>query len=167
MVSHSHSCGPVPVPPGAIDSPDWPVDMPVIILVPDIGRCVMPNPLARPRFAGFDMARRPLLELSERAASFDPVEFSGLSMSMPSPPALLLCLRWRLAEIATLRGREAAPGPGVDLGGAAAIGTTPFPPAAAVVPWKLVGLLPAVFPPEAAMLAGDSTAAVVAGGVVA
>lgn len=74
------------------------------------------------------------------------------------------------------RGIEAAPGPGVDFGGAAAIGTTPLPPTAPAaepaLPWKLVGLLPAVFPPEATPLAGDSTAftlaaRVVAGGVVA
>lgn len=152
--------------------------MPAIIVVPTIGRCVMPNPLARPRLAEPDMPN-PLLDPKDRAASFEPVEFSGLSMSilpLLSPPALLLCLRCRLAETVTDRGMEAAPGPGVDFGGAAAIGTTPLPPTAPAaepaLPWKLVGLLPAVFPPEAAPLTGESAAftlaaRVVAGGVVA
>lgn len=95
MVSHSHSCGPVPVPPGVIDSPGCPPGIPVIMPVPTMGRCVIPNPLARPRFAELDIPN-PLLDPKDRAASFDPVEFSGLSMSMLpllSPPALLLCLR--------------------------------------------------------------------------
>lgn len=140
-----------------------------------MGRCDMPNALARPRLACPDIPPKPLLDPRERAASLEPVEFSGLSISMPLSFAPLLCLRWRLADMVAMdRGREAAPGPGVDLGGAAAIGTTPFPPTAFVVepalPWKLVGLLPAVFPPEAAPLAGDSPAftlpaRVVAGGV--
>ena len=79
------------------------------------------------------------------AASFDPVEFSGLSISMLlmdcSIAILLLWRRWRFEEeddeeddeallraAAVRGGRDAAPGPGVFLGGAAAIGTTPFPP---------------------------------------
>lgn len=52
-------------------------------------------------------------------------------MSDPSP---LEWRRWRFeeAEAGTARaGIADAPGPGVDLGGAAAIGTTPLPPAAA------------------------------------
>lgn len=140
--------------------------------------CVMPKPLARPRFDGLDMAPKPLLEPTERAASLDPVEFSGLSMSIPPPlsTAPLLCLRCRLAETVMVRDMAAAPGPGADLGGAAAIGTTPLPPTAPVVdpalPWKLVGLLTAVFPPDCPPLIGDSTgltlpARLVAGGVAA
>lgn len=49
----------------------------------------------------------------------------------------LLCLRWRFGATATLeRGIDdaAAPGPGVALGGAAAMGTTPLPPLIPVVP---------------------------------
>lgn len=178
IVSHSHSCGPVPVPAGVIVRADCPLGMPAIMPGPTTGRCVMPKLLAKPRLAAFDIAPNPLLDPNERAASLDPVEFSGLSMSITlSPPALLLCLRCRFADIAIVRGRDAAPGPGVDLGGAAAIGTTPFPPTAAAaepaLPWKLVGLLPAVFAPEATPpLAGDSpaftlAARLIAGGVEA
>lgn len=56
------------------------------------------------------------------------------------------------------------------------MGTTPLPPTAPttepVLPWKLVGLLPAVLPPDAIQLAGDSAALtlpalVVEGGVEA
>lgn len=130
IVNHSHSCGPVPVPPDAIVMPVWLLVIPVIILVPTIGRWFMPNPLARLRFDGFGIPPKPLLEPIDRAASLEPVESCGLSISIPSPPALLLCLRCRFAEIAMVRGREAAPGPGVAFGGAAAIGTTPFPPTA-------------------------------------
>jgi hypothetical protein len=94
------------------------------------------------------------------AASFDPVEFSGLSISMLlidcSITTLLLCLRWRFDEDdederAAVRGRDAAPGPGVLFGGAAAMGTTPFPPTS-----PLVGVLPAVLLADAEPLAGLS-----------
>jgi hypothetical protein len=93
------------------------------------------------------------------AASFDPVEFSGESMSMLSMVlTLLLCLLCLLgAATALLLGilaeTDAAPGPGVALGGAAAMGTTPFPPLMPVAPtedpaepWYEVGVL-AVLPP--------------------
>lgn len=162
--------------PGVMVMPDCPLVIPVIMPGPTMGRCDMPKALARPRFAWLDMAPNPLLDPMERAASLEPVEFSGLSMSIPLSAAPLLCLRWRFADmVAMVLGRDAAPGPGVDLGGAAAIGTTPLPPTPAVepaLPWKLVGLLPAVFPPEAAPLAGDSPAftlpaRAVAGGVEA
>lgn len=141
-----------------------------------MGRCVMPKPLARPRLAEFDMVPNPLLEPSERAVSLDPVEFSGLSMSIVLSAALLLCLRCLLADTATVRGSAEAPGPGVDFGGAAAIGTTPFPPTAPFAvpafPWKLVGLLPAVLAPDGPPLTGESLALtlparLVAGGVEA
>lgn len=65
-----------------------------------------------------------------RAASFEPVELVGLSMSMLawlSAPALL-CLRCRLEDVVLLREPEEAPGPGTVFRGAAAIGTTPLPP---------------------------------------
>ena len=72
------------------------------------------------------------------AASFDPVEFSGESISMLSIVlTLLLFLRCRLGAALTLgRGMldAVAPGPGAALGGAAAIGTTPLPPLIPVVP---------------------------------
>ena len=66
----------------------------------------------------------------------------GLSISMPeapSAPTLLLCLRCLLDETDACPDREAdeAPGPGVALGGAAAMGITPFPPAAAALAPKL------------------------------
>lgn len=151
--------------------------MPVIMPEPTIGLWVMPKPFARPRLAEFDMVPNPLLEPIERAVSLDPVEFSGLSMSIPAlSAALLLCLRCRLADAATVRGSAEAPGPGVDFGGAAAIGTTPLPPTAPVavpaLPWKLVGLLPAVFAPDGPPLTGESLtltllARLVAGGVEA
>lgn len=90
------------------------------------------------------------------AASLEPVEFSGESTSMLSMAlTLLLCRRCRFGAVATVgRGTlEAAPGPGVAFGGAAAIGTTPFPPLTPVVPtedpaepWYEVGVL-AVLPP--------------------
>ena len=94
----------------------------------------MPKPPDRPRLLEVaDMVGKPLLEPRERAASLDPVEFSGLSMSMIptgwSLPALLLWRRCRFEEdMAADREREEAPGPGVFLGGAAAMGTTPLPP---------------------------------------
>jgi len=82
------------------------------------------------------MAENPLLEPMDLAASLDPVEFSGLSISIPplpepvfwSPPALLLWRRCRLEPMVAVLVRDAAPGPGALFGGAAAMGTTPFPP---------------------------------------
>lgn len=63
---------------------------------------------------------------------------SGLSTSIVDPSAVdadLEYRRWRFGANGVLRGTLlAAPGPGVDLGGAAAIGTTP--------------LIPEVVPPE-------------------
>jgi len=90
-----------------------------------MGLVVIPNPLARPMFV---------------ILPFDPVEFSGESMSMLSMVlTLLLCLLCLLgAATALLLGilaeTDAAPGPGVALGGAAAMGTTPFPPLMPVAP---------------------------------
>jgi hypothetical protein len=119
------------------------------------------------------------VEPSDLTASLESVEFAGLSISMPeieSAPPDLLCLRWRFEDDMPVidRGRDEAPGPGVDFGGAAAMGTTPFPPTALDVevppPWKLVGVLPAVLPPEADPLTGLSPSLVLplvaAGGVV-
>ena len=74
------------------------------------------------------------------AASLDPVELSGLSMSMlvrdcSMIAMLLLWRRWRFDDdeeeerAADREGRAAAPGPGRVFAGAAAIGTTPLPPA--------------------------------------
>jgi len=98
----------------------------------------MPNTLAEPRLLVLaDTPAKLLLEPSDRDASLDPVELSGLSMSMAaaaaamadwSPPAPLLWRRWRLEPVAADRGRDAAPGPGALFGGAAAMGTTPLPP---------------------------------------
>jgi hypothetical protein len=65
-----------------------------------------------------------------RAASLEPVELVGLSMSMLawlSALPVLLCLRCRLEDV-LLREPEEAPGPGVTFIGAAAMGTTDFPP---------------------------------------
>lgn len=75
----------------------------------------------------------------DRHGSLDPAVSLGLSISIPeepSVPALLLCLRCRLDEAEAAPDREAddAPGPGVAFGGAAAMGTTPLPPAPAF-PW--------------------------------
>jgi len=66
-------------------------------------------------------------------------------MSMPpvlsAVLTLLECRRWRLGAIGVARGTLlAAPGPGVDFGGAAAMGTTPFrpvlpPPELPAEPW--------------------------------
>jgi hypothetical protein len=89
------------------------------------------------------------------AASLDPVELSGLSISMlvsdcSMTATLLLWRRWRFdddddddddARAADRDGRAAAPGPGRLFAGAAAIGTTPLPPATtppeepALPPW--------------------------------
>lgn len=101
-----------------------------------IGLVVMPKPFARPMFVMLPEFIIPMP--SDFAASFEPVEFSGESISMLSIALTdLLCLRWRLGAMAIFdRGMldAAAPGPGVGLGGAAAIGTTPFPPLTPVVP---------------------------------
>lgn len=72
----------------------------------------------------------------DRDKSLEPAVSLGLSTSIPKPPSaptLLLCLRCRFeeAEAAVDREAEDAPGPGVALGGAAAIGTTPLPPTVA------------------------------------
>lgn len=94
----------------------------------------MPKWLGTPKL--LDMLTSPVAELIEGAASLDPVEFSGLSTSIDSEGPELLLLRLCLfdgAEGFTLRGKEAAPGPGAFLGGAAAMGTTPLPPTAPVV----------------------------------
>lgn len=102
-----------------------------------IGRCVIPNPLVRATLPGLGIPlMKPLAELTDRAASLEPVELAGLSMSIPPAdslvPALLLLRRCRLEDpdVPTLRVTAAAPGPGVFFGGAAAIGITPFPPTA-------------------------------------
>ena len=89
---------------------------------------------------------------------------------------LLLCRRCRFDdEVGALWIEDApAPGPGLVFGGAAAIGTTPFPPTAPLDPafpkW-LFGVLPAVLAPEAGPLEGLSTSLLLearleAGGVV-
>lgn len=91
------------------------------------------------------------------AASLEPVELSGLSMSMLlllwercccwcSTTTLLLWRRWRFDERVAVRVSDEAPGPGTFLGGAAAMAMTPFAAADELVvlpPWKLVGVLPA------------------------
>jgi hypothetical protein len=91
------------------------------------------------------MAVRVLLEpivLDMAAASLELVELSGLSMSMlvndvcSIAMILLLYRRWRFEEEAAgavVRGSAAAPGPGMAFAGAAAMGTTPFPPTAPLV----------------------------------
>lgn len=108
------------------------------------------------------MVERVGVELSGRKASLDEVEF-GLSMSMlvgASPLTLLLCRRCRFEEVVRGLDIDEAPGPGLVFGGAAAIGTTPFPPTAPledpVLPKWLFGVLPAVFAPEAGPLTGLS-----------
>lgn len=133
----------MPMPPGII--PPGP-----------IGLVVMPNPFASPMFV--ILPPEEIFIPTDFAASLEPVEFSGESTSMLSIAlTLLLCLRWRFGATATFdRGMldAAAPGPGVAFGGAAAMGTTPFPPLIPVVPtedpaepWYEVGVLPAVLPP--------------------
>lgn len=130
IVSHSHSCGPARWLPG-----------------PAKGRCVALLPAKPPaRFRLLELgciADRPCAELEPRgrvidiAASFELVVLSGLSISMPvlesacSTATLLLCRRCRFEEedAADVRGKEAAPGPGRFLIGAAAMGITPLPPA--------------------------------------
>jgi hypothetical protein len=104
-----------------------------------MGLVVIPNPLARPMFVILPFELIMPMPIAF-AASFDPVEFSGESMSMLSMVlTLLLCLLCLLgAATALLLGilaeTDAAPGPGVALGGAAAMGTTPFPPLMPVAP---------------------------------
>lgn len=145
----------------------------MLIKLGAIAGCVdMPKPLlslpkAEP--APLMLPRPEMLDPSGLAASFEPVEAAGLSMSMPEkslllplpgPAALLLLLLLAAAEAlvllplplllavalldaALLLWRRclleaiamplaAAPGPGAFFGGAAAIGTTPLPPATPV-----------------------------------
>ena len=83
---------------------------------------------------GFCRETKPLEDPTDLAASFEPVEFAGLSMSIDSicaAPLLPRLCRFDVPEL-LLPGRdvEAAPGPGAFFGGAAAIGTTPLPPTA-------------------------------------
>lgn len=73
------------------------------------------------------------------AASLEPVEFVGESISMAPLLSIaetdLLCRRWRFGATTTERGTlDAAPGPGVAFKGAAAMGITPLPPLTPVVP---------------------------------
>lgn len=137
MVSHSHSWGPVPVPfwPGIIEG--WPPFMPDIPIPGPIGLVDMPNPLTSPMLDMLPPDGTSPIPI-DFAASLDPVEFSGESISMLSTAlTLLLCLRCLLGATATFeRGmlEAVAPGPGAALGGAAAIGTTPLPPLIPVAP---------------------------------
>lgn len=139
MVNHSHSCGPVPAPcwPGMTMPGGGPPFIPGAPIAPGAIGLVMPNPLARPMLDMLPpLPTRPIP--IDFAASFDPVEFSGESTSMLSIAlTLLLCRRCLLGATDILdRGMldAAAPGPGVALGGAAAIGTTPLPPLIPVAP---------------------------------
>lgn len=141
MVSHSHSCGPAPAPPVGRTEPDWPLDK-FVMLDPTNGRWDMLKPPTDPRLLVLVPAKL-WLEVSDRAASLEPVESPGLSMSIAAaaaaiaawsrPPAPLLWRRWRLEPVAAERDTEAAPGPGALLGGAAAMGTTPLPPTTPLV----------------------------------
>lgn len=86
IVSHSHSCGPVVPLEFIIPLDDWPADVIPTIPSPKVGRCVdMPklfcNPMADD---GFCRETKPLEDPTDRAASFEPVEFAGLSMSIDS-----------------------------------------------------------------------------------
>jgi len=76
-----------------------------------------------PPMAGIPGLLMPLLAFEEA---------SGPSMSMPEPSAVppdFECRRCRFDTTGTVRATLlAAPGPGVDFGGAAAMGTTGFPP---------------------------------------
>jgi hypothetical protein len=87
----------------------------------------------------------------------------GLSSSMADEFAvlsLLLCLRCLFDGAVAGRDMEEAPGPGAVFSGAAAIGTTPFPPTIAAPPYWLPGVLPAVkFP----LLAGLSASLLLLG----
>jgi hypothetical protein len=132
--------------------------MPLIAMFPGpIGRVVIPNPFAKPMF----VILPPELIIpipSDFAASLEPVELSGESISILSMALTLLLCRLCLFGATVIFDRgpvdAAAPGPGVAFGGAAAIGTTPLPPVTPVVPevepaepWYEVGVLPAVLPP--------------------
>jgi hypothetical protein len=105
----------------------------------------MPKALARPKLAELCACVKPVPALGGfEAASLEPVEFSGLSMSISpeiSISVVLLCRLWRLELMDIDRDTEDAPGPGVDFGGAAAMGTTPLPPTALATPWKFAGVL--------------------------
>lgn len=93
IVSHSHSCGPAPAPVFTVLGA--PLDMPIIPW-PITGRCVMPKALVSPKLPWLLMPpRNPLDELTDGAASLEPVESWGLSMSMllGSLGATLLLLR--------------------------------------------------------------------------
>jgi hypothetical protein len=110
--------------------------MAAIIPLEPIGLVDMPNPFARPMFVM--LPPEDMFIPIDFAASLEPVEFSGESISMLSIAlALLLCLRCRFGATALDRGildAAAAPGPGVAFGGAAAMGITPLPPLTPVVP---------------------------------
>jgi hypothetical protein len=126
IVNHSHSCGPVPPGPPTPFGPTMPPG-PIIM-----GLCVMPNPFASPIFTpvGPPSIMPPMPDILD--SSTPPLGVSGLSTSIPDPSTAetdFECRRCRFGATATVRGTLlAAPGPGVDLGGAAAIGTTAFPP---------------------------------------
>lgn len=81
------------------------------------------------------------------APSCRPIESPGPSRSIADDevPSLLLCLRCLLEDAVVGRDMDdEAPGPGVVLGGAAAMGTTPLPPTMVAPPYWLPGVLPAV-----------------------
>ena len=137
-MSHSHSCGPAAPLGLTIPPDDWLVDDIPTMPWPMDGRGVdmlklFCNPSAED---GLGRETKPLEDPTDRGASFELVEFAGLSISIESFwPALLLprLCRFDVAELLLpAREVEAAPGPGAFLGGAAAIGTTPLPPTAPV-----------------------------------
>lgn len=135
IVSHSHSCAPVELFEPCIPFGWLPLND--IILDPAMGRWPIVKLLLDINVVEIEgmlgVAPR------ERAISTEPTKLLGASISMAddaNKPSPLLCRRCRFEE--AVEGRELddeAPGPGVAFGGAAAIGTTPLPPAAtAVVP---------------------------------
>lgn len=97
----------------------------------------IPKPLDIPRF---DRDPAPPIKPMpiDLAASFVPVELLVESISILSIAlTLLLCRLCLLGAVVPFdlgRLEAAAPGPGVSLGGAAAIGTTPLPPLNPAVP---------------------------------
>ena len=140
MVNHSHSCGPVPVPltPFCVRTIPGGGAIPPGMTTPPgpTGRVIL-KPLTRPIFDILPPA--PIMPIpTDLAASLDPVEFVGESISMVSialtPLLCLLCLFGAVAVVERGRVAAAAPGPGVSFGGAAAMGTTPFPPLIPVAP---------------------------------